>query len=171
MRMRVLPYLVAALLGVGAAALVACGSDRQGLIPSSNAERLSSALSAVDRAVDDGDCDAAGRALTRARGALVSLPESVNDRLVARLREGIENLEQVAPERCSQQDTQTETVPTTTETTPPETTATETTDTETTDTETTDTETTPPETQPTATTTEPAPPADTSGGVSPEGDG
>jgi hypothetical protein len=170
MRMRLLPYLVAALLGVGAAALVACGSDRQGLIPSSNAERLSSALSAVDRAVDDGDCDAAGRALTRARGALVSLPESVNDRLVARLREGIENLEQVAPERCSEQDTQTETVPTTTETTP-DTTATETTATETTATETTATETTATETQPTATTTEPAPPADTSGGVSPEGDG
>lgn len=174
MRMRVLPYLVAGLLGVGAAMLVACGEQRADLIPAGSAENLSSALGDVQRAVDDGDCDAAARALTRARGALVNLPESVNDRLAARLQEGIDNLEQVAPDECAQQETQTDTVPTTTQTTQTETTPSETTQTETT-TDTTPTDTTPSE--PTATGTEPttpaepAPPADTSGGVSPGAEG
>jgi hypothetical protein len=170
MRMRLLPYLVAGLLGVGAAALVACGEQRGDLIPAASAENLSSALDDVQRAVDDGDCDAAARGLSQARGALVNLPESVNDRLAARLEEGIRNLEQIVPERCAEQETQTETVPTTTEPTQTETTTTEPTQTETTTTEPTQpdttTEPTPTDTEPT-TPTEPAPPADTSGGVSP----
>ena len=173
MRMRLVPYLAAAALGVAAAAFVACGGDRSDLIPAANANDLSSALSRVERAVDDGDCDATQQALSRARGALVNLPESVDDRLVARLERGVENLEQIAPEECTQQETQTTTVPTTTETAPTETTPTETTATETTTTttptDTTTTDTTPTETQPTTTTTNPAPPADTSGGVSPDG--
>ena len=175
MRMRLLPYLVAGLLGVGAAVLVACGGEQRGdLIPAGSAENLSSALDDVQQAVSDGDCEAADRALSQARGALVNLPESVNDRLAARLQEGIRNLEQVAPERCAEQETQTETVPTTTEPTQTETTTTEPTQTETTTTEPTQTDTTtepaPTDTEPT-TPAEPAPPADTSGGVSPEGEG
>jgi outer membrane biosynthesis protein TonB len=172
--MRVLPYLVAGLLGVGAAVLVACGEQRADLIPAGSAENLSSALGDVQRAVDDGDCDAAARALTRARGALVNLPESVNDRLAARLQEGIDNLEQVAPEQCAQQETQTTTVPTQTEETEPETTTTEPTEPDTTTTEPTEPDTTtdptPTATEPT-TPAEPAPPADTSGGVSPGAEG
>jgi hypothetical protein len=175
MRMSALQLFVAALLGVGAAVLVACGGDRSDLIPASSAERLNSALGQVEEAVDSGDCDAAGRALSRARGALVNLPESVDDRLVARLERGIDNLERIAPEECAEQETQTDTVPTITETTQtetptPETTAPETTPTDTTETAPTDTTET--GTQPTTTTpTEPAPPADTSGGVSPDGTG
>ena len=169
MRMRLLPYLVAGLLGVGTAALVACGEQRGDLIPGGNAEDLTSALDDVQQAVDDGDCDAAARALSQARGALVNLPESVNDRLAARLEEGIRNLEQIAPERCAEQETQTETVPTTSEPTQTETTPTEPTEPDTTTTEPTQTDTTteptPTDTEPT--TAEPAPPADTSGGVSP----
>jgi hypothetical protein len=165
MSMRVLPFVLAALLGVAAAGLVACGgsaSDRRDLIPERSADRLKSALSDVRSAVDDGNCEAAARAVSRARGILVNLPSAVDDRLVARLRRGLDNLDQVAPRECEQQDTQTQTQETTTttapETTPEETATTETTptDTDTTPTDTTTTETAPPDT----TTTEP-PPAET----------
>jgi hypothetical protein len=171
--MRLLPYLAAAVLGVASAGFAACGAgDRSDLIPASNAGDLRSALSDVESSVDSGDCEAAQAALSRARGALVNLPDSVDDRLVARLERGVENLEQIAPEECEQQQTQTTTAPTTTETTPTETAPTETTETETTPTDTTPTDTTttttPTDTQPTTTTTTPAPPADTSGGVQPD---
>jgi hypothetical protein len=175
MSMRVMPFVLAALLGAAAAGLVACGSgggDRSDLIPQRSADRLKSALSDVRSAVDDGDCDQAEQAVTRARGVLVNLPSAVSDRLVARLQEGIDNLAEVAPRECEQQDTQTETQTTTTapETTPEETTTTETTppeETTTTETTTTGTTTTaPPDTTTSAppdTTTTP-PPADPSGG-------
>jgi hypothetical protein len=181
MSMRVLPFVLAALLGVAAAGLVACGgsaSDRRDLIPERSADRLKSALSDVRSAVDDGNCEAAARAVTRARGVLVNLPSAVDDRLVARLRRGLDNLEEVAPRECEQQDTQTQTQETTTttapETTPEQTTTTETTPSEdtTTTTDTTTTETEPPDTTttepapPEPTTTEPEPPAsDPSGGT------
>jgi hypothetical protein len=176
--MRAIPFVLAAVLGVAAAALVSCGGtpSRRDLIPSGSADRMKSALSDVRSAVDSGDCAGAARALTRARGALVSLPSSVDDRLVARLRQGISRLEALAPRQCAQQDTQTTTVQTT-ETTTPETTTTQTQTTDTTPTTTTTT-TTPTDTTPTATTTTPpttttttpapdtaAPPADTTGGA------
>ena len=174
MRMRAIPFVLAAVLGVAAAALVSCGgtASRRDLIPPGSADRMKSALSDVRSAVDSGDCAGAARALTRARGALVSLPSSVDDRLVARLRQGISRLQTLAPRQCAQQDTQTATVQTT-ETTTPETTTTQTPTTDTTPTtstttptDTTPTATTPP---PTTTTTPPpdtaAPPADTTGGA------
>jgi hypothetical protein len=177
-RMRAaLPFLLAAVLGVATAPLAACGSgggDRRDLIPPRSADRLKSALSDVRQAVDDGDCDTAARAVARARGRLVLLPRSVDDRLVARLRQGIDNLDQVAQRQCQEQ--QTTTTETTTETTTPETTPEETATTETsttsttptTPTETTTTPTTP--TTDTGATTPPestptAPPADTTGGT------
>jgi hypothetical protein len=172
--MRAIPFVLAAVLGVAAAALVSCGGtpSRRDLIPSGSADRMKSALSDVRSAVDSGDCAGAARALTRARGALVSLPSSVDDRLVARLRQGISRLEALAPRQCAQQDTQTTTVQTT-ETTTPETTTTQTPTTDTTPTTatTTPTDTTPTATTPpTTTTTTPAPdtaapPADTTGGA------
>src|SRR5215218_1489591 len=174
MSMRVLPFVLAALLGVAAAGLVACGSsgsDRQELIPERSADRLKSALSDVRSAVADGNCDQARRAVSRARGVLVNLPSAVNDDLVTRLRQGLDNLEQVAPRECEQQDTQTETQETTT-TTAPETTPEETTTTDTTPSETTPPDTTttaPPDTTPTDEApppdTTPAEPADPSGGT------
>jgi len=176
-RMRAaLPYLLAAVLGVGCGVLAACGGsggDRSALIPQRSADRLKSALSDVRSAVDDGNCQAAARAIVRARGILVNLPQAVDDRLVARLREGIDNLQQIAPQQCQQdttpaQSTTTET--TTAPTTPTDTTPTDTTPTDTTPTGTTTTTTTPTTTStttttaPTTTTTTP-PPASTSGGT------
>lgn len=171
MRMRVAPFVVAALLGVATASLVACGStDRSKLIPKSSANRLKSALAEVKTGVDAGNCAAAARGLTRARSALVRLPSSVDSRLVSRLREGLSRLEQLAPRECAGQQTQTTTVPTT-ETTTPATTPTHTTTTETTQSDTTPTQTTtttPPATTTTAPptpTTTTTPPAATTGGA------
>jgi hypothetical protein len=173
-----LPFLLAAVLGVTSAALVACGSsggDRSDLIPQRSASRLKSALSDVESAVDQGNCDAAERAVARARGVLVNLPRSVDDRLVARLRDGLDNLQQIAPDECGRQDTtSTETTTQTTtptDTTPTDTTPTDTTPTDTTPTGTTSTGTTPTTTTGTTTTAPPstttAPPAsgDTTGGT------
>jgi hypothetical protein len=176
-RMRAaLPFLLAAVLGVACAGLVACGSsasDRRDLIPQRSAERLKSALADVQSAVDDGDCDAAESAVARARGVLVNLPRAVDDRLVARLREGIDNLQKIAPDECQGQTT-TSTETTTQTTTPTETTPSDTTPTDTTPTETTTTDTTPTETTttttgtttaPPTTTTTPPPAGDTTGGT------
>ena len=176
MRMRVaLPYLLAAVLGVGCGVLAACGGgggDRSALIPKRSAVRLKSALSDVQSAVDAGSCQAAARAIVRARGILVNLPQAVDNRLVARLRRGIDNLQQIAPQECQQQDTtstpstttQTTTQTTPTDTTPTDTTPTDTTPTDTTPTSTTTSTSTTTTTAPTTTTTTP-PPADTSGGT------
>jgi cell division septation protein DedD len=173
-RMRTaLPFLLALVLGVAAAALVACGSSgssRRQFIPDRSAQRMSDALGDVRSAVDAGDCTKAEQALARARGVLVNLPSSVSDRLVARLRQGLDNLETIAPDECAKNRAQTQTQ--TTETTPPVTTATETTPTTTTSTTpTTTTSTTPTtttSTTPTTTTTPPTTtttPADASGGA------
>jgi hypothetical protein len=170
-----LPFLLAAVLGVSSAALVACGSggdDRSDLIPQRSASRLNSALSDVESAVESGNCDAAERAVARARGVLVNLPRAVDDRLVARLREGLDNLQQIAPDECQQQQDTTPTETTTQTTTPTETTPTDTTPTDTTPTDTTPTDTTPTDTTTTTTGTTTAPPAtpppatgDTTGGA------
>jgi hypothetical protein len=170
MSMRVMPFVLAALLGVAAAGLVACGSsggDRRDLIPVRSADRLKSALSDVRSAVEDGECDKARRAISRARGILVNLPSAVDDDLVTRLRQGLDNLEDVAPREC-EQSTQTQTQDTTT-TTAPETTPEDTTPTDTAPPDTTTTDTAPPDTTTTDTappdTTTTEPPADPSGGT------
>ncbi len=169
-----LPLLLALVLGVCTAVLAACGSssdDRKQFIPPRSAARLSNALSDVRSAVADGNCETAARAIARARGVLVNLPSAVDDRLVSRLRQGINNLEKVAPEECQKNQDTTSTETTTETTTPTETNTTPTTattDTTTTPTATTDTTTTP--TTTTGTTTVPpatttTAPADTSGGT------
>jgi hypothetical protein len=168
-----LPFLLALVLGVSAAVLVACGSsasDRKKLIPPRSADRLKTALSDVRSAVDSGNCTSAERAITRARGVLVNLPSAVDAQLVARLRQGIDNLQKIAPSECKQHQT-TSTATTTQTTTPATTPTTATTDTTTTPTTpttaTTDTTTTP--TTGTTTTTPPATtttaPANPSGGA------
>jgi hypothetical protein len=170
-----LPLLLALVLGVCTAVLAACGSssdDRKQFIPQRSAARLSNALSDVRSAVADGNCDTAARAITRARGVLVNLPSAVDDRLVSRLRQGINNLERVAPDECQKNQGTTSTETTTETTTPTETNTTPTTattdttttpTTATTDTTTTPTTTTGTTTTPPATTT--TAPADTSGGT------
>ena len=165
-----LPYLLAAVLGVSAAALAACGSsasDRKQLIPPRSADRLKTALSDVRSAVDSGNCDSAERAVARARGVLVNLPRAVDDRLVARLRQGLDNLQQIAPGECRSTSDTTPAQTTTTTPATPTTATTDTTTTPTTSTSTTTTTTTP--TTGTTTTTPPATtttaPADTTGGT------
>jgi len=157
-----LPFLLAAVLGVATAALAACGGsgDRSDLIPPRSADRLTSALADVRQAVDDHQCDAAEQAIARARGVLVNLPRAVDDRLVARLRDGLDNLQKIAPQQCQEQTT-TSTQTTTQDTTPTATTPTDTTPTDTTSTDTTPTDTTPTTTTPTTGTTTTPPPTTT----------
>jgi hypothetical protein len=171
-RMRAaLPFLLALVLGVAAAALVACGSStssRRQLIPQTSAQRLKNALDDARRAVADGNCTAAARALARARGVLVNLPSSVDAQLVDRLRQGLDNLQRIAPRQCRDQQTTTQ-APATTETTTPETTPTETTPTTPTDTTPTSTTTTPTTTTTTGTTTTTPPPTTTTTPANPTG--
>jgi hypothetical protein len=173
-----LPYVLALVLGVSTGLLAACGSsssDRKQFIPQRSADRLSSALSDVRSAVADGDCEQAQRAIARAKGVLVNMSPAVSDRLRTRLRQGVENLQKIAPDECRQN--QTTSTETTTETTTPETTTstpttatTDTTTTPTTSTSTTDTTATPTTTGTGTTTTAPpatttTAPADPSGGT------
>jgi hypothetical protein len=150
--MRALPLLLALLLGGATAFVVSCGSDRSGLIPASDAGTLTSALDQVASATKAGECVRAGQALSRAQGAVIRLPSSVDPRLKTRLQSGIDNLRKRVPVDCQQ----------TTSTEAPTTTQAPDTQTETTQTETapSDTTTTPPDTISTPTT-----PGDTSGGV------
>jgi hypothetical protein len=128
MRMRTLLRLVpAALLGVGAAVLVACGSSGKGLIPTAYAGPLQSDFQAVVRAAQEGngDCSATDAQIRKTERDLHALPASVDGGLRGRLEEGVENLAARARVLCSQpleQTTTTATTPTTT--TPPPATAT-----------------------------------------------
>ena len=145
MRMRLLPSLVALILGAATAFLVACGDD--GRIPASDASRVDNALDEVAADFRAGKCQAAEQAVARARGALLNLPDSVDARLRARLRSGVAKLSERVPATCGQAQTQTqETQTQTQETQSTESTQTQTTDTSTTDTSTTDTGTQPPDT-------------------------
>jgi hypothetical protein len=146
MRMRILPSLVALVLGVATAFLVACGGD--GRIPASDASRVDNALDDVAANFRAGRCQAAEQAVARARGALLNLPPSVAARLRDRLRAGVANLGERVPATCGQAQTQ--------ETQTQQTQSTESTETTTTDTSTTDTSTTEtgtPSTKSTGTTT------------------
>jgi hypothetical protein len=160
---RALPLLVAALLGVGAAFLVAC-NDRNGLIPTGDAARINSDLSAVSSAVAAGNCDAAGVAATRVRGDIVRLPGTVDSALVDRLNQGAGALSARVPAQCTQTQPQSTTTTGTTDTTQTDTTTTDTTTTDTTTTDTTTTGTTPTDTTTTGTT-----PTDTTTTTTPTG--
>jgi hypothetical protein len=143
MRLRLLPALLALVLGAATALLVACGGD--GRIPASDASSLKSALNQVSVDYRAGHCAAAERAVAKAQNELLQLPDSVNADLRARLQAGIRNLGERVPATCDQTQTQTQqTQPdtTTTDTSPTESTQSETTTTETTTTDTTGTDTT-----------------------------
>lgn len=147
--------LAAALLGVAAAALVACGSSGTGLIPAASAGPLQSDFEAVSQAAQsgNGNCLTTESALGKTDQDFLSLPASVDAGLRKRLREGIANLRKVALAMCAQ----------------PSATATTTTTTPTTTTQTTTTSTTPTTTTPTSTgtTTTPTttPPPNSGGGT------
>ncbi len=123
MKMRNLLRLIpAALLGVGAAVLVACGSSGKGLIPTAYAGPLQGDFQAVVRAAQEGggDCSATEAQIHKTENDLHKLPASVDGGLRGRLEEGVENLAARARVLCSQPPTQTATTATTpTTTTPP----------------------------------------------------
>lgn len=150
---RILPHLIAALLGVGAALLAACGAGSEAGIPAATASDLKSQITDVREAVESGRCSDVPGQLRQVDEGIDDLPPSTDDNLVNNLRDGANKLLDLAREECDTTPTET----TTTETKPTETTTTETTPTETTTQPTETTATTPTQTTPPPTTTQPAP--------------
>jgi hypothetical protein len=170
---RTLPYVLALLLGVGAALLAACGETTRGGIAAADASDLKSELEDVRERVADGRCEELAGQLRQVNTRIDDLPRSVDERLVKALRDGAGRLQRTAVEDCNANSvpTETEPAPTVTETPPAETTTTET------QTAPPDTTTTPPETTtappPTQTDVpvpppEPPPPVTPDGGTPPE---
>lgn len=130
---RLLPHLLAALLGVGAALVAACGSGTTGGIPSANAGDLKSQIVDVRQAVEDGRCSDVPGQLRQVDDGIDDLPSSTDEQLVTNLRDGADTLRRLAAEECEAptETTETETTPvetqTTQETTPTQTTPAETT--------------------------------------------
>jgi hypothetical protein len=153
--MRVLiRFLIAAALGLGAAALVSCGSSGGGLIPLASAGPLRSDFERVVRAAQagNGDCKATTQALERTERDFHSLPTSIDTGLHSRLSEGIKNLRSQALALCEQPLANTSTATTATTTKSIQTTPTNTT--QTTPTTTTNTQSTPTDTTGTQTSTQ-----------------
>ena len=148
---RILPHLLAALLGAGAALLAACGSGTTGGIPEANAGDLKSQIVDVRQAVDDGRCSDVAGQLRQVDEGIDDLPPSTDEQLVTNLRDGADTLRRLATDECQPQTETTETQTTETQTVEEEPTPTET------QTQTTE-EPTPTETAPTPTTQEPPPP-------------
>jgi hypothetical protein len=119
-----LRLLLAGLLGMGAAALVACGSSGSGLIPFRNAGPLEADFQAIAQAAQEGggSCTATEAAIQKAEHDLHVLPSTVDGGLRGRLEEGISSLSARARELCAQASTTTPASTSTTRTTPPATT-------------------------------------------------
>jgi hypothetical protein len=148
-------FPLAFLLGVAAAALVACGGSNKKLLPAVSADRLKNDLADVSQALSQQDCAAANSAVQRLQADLQRVPGTVDRRLRQRLNEGATRLAGRVPSDCkAAPQTTTTTVPTTTTTT---TTTTPTTTTPTTSTPTSTT------TTPTSTTTTPTTDTTTTG--------
>lgn len=157
---RLLPFLLALVLGAGAAiGLAACGSS-DALIPSSDAAKLERQLASLQRSVDGGECDAADAAVAELTNAVANLPKSVDTKLRDSLHRGVANLAVRAPQACLNVDSVTITTPAVTTPVVPDTTPTEPTPPPTTP-----TEPTPPPTTP----TEPTPPEPTTPAPDPSG--
>jgi hypothetical protein len=153
-RGQLLRAILAALLGLAAALLVACGTSTKGLIPAADSGPLQSDFETVQQAAENGDgsCTTTEAALAKTGEDFAALPSTVDAGLRNNLRQGISNLRARALEQCAQALTQTNT-----STTTPKTTTTDTTTTSTTPPPTT-TNTTTTETPPTTTTTPPTTP-------------
>jgi len=154
---RLLPPLLALVLGLLAAFATSCGSDDNDkkLIPASRAENIREELDKIGERVERGECDALRFAFDRLAREVEGLPRTVDRRLRTRLAEGVAHLQGIAPEECQSNEPETtpETTPETEPETEPETVPPETTP-ETVPPETTP-ETVPPETVPPETTTVP----------------
>ncbi len=156
--------LSAAVLGVGAAVLVSCGSSGAGLIPAQSAGPLLRDFQAVEAAAKagDGDCTGTEAALRTTENDYHTLPSSVDAGLRARLEEGISDLHARALALCAQPLAQTTTTGESTSTTKAAAPPTATTETPTTTGEQTSTTGTGASTTPSATT-----PSGTEGGTAP----
>jgi hypothetical protein len=101
---RVIRFLSAALLGVGAAVLVSCGGSGKGLIPAQNAGPLQSDFDAVAQAAQagDGNCAATATAIRKTEQDFRALPATVDPGLHSRLSDGIDNLRARALALCAQ---------------------------------------------------------------------
>ena len=122
---RLLPALLALLLGVGAALLVACGGGTKGGLPAASAGDLKSEFEDIQQAVDDGRCDDVPGQLRQVDERIDELPGTVDERLQQRLRDASEGLHGLAADECNDREATT-TTPTQTQTTetqeaPPET--------------------------------------------------
>jgi hypothetical protein len=93
--------LLAALLGVGAAGLLACGGSTKGGIPASRAGDLKDRLQAVRDAVADGKCDRADTELAKLRLDVERVPASVRRALRERLNDGVRALDREVPDDCA----------------------------------------------------------------------
>ncbi len=154
---KLIPVLLAGLIGVAAAGVVACGEEKRGeLLSPTEAQQLIDDLDRIQARFDSDDCEGAKSALTAAEVDANSLSAKVDDTLKERINDGLKRLRSLLDDQCEAITTTTDTTPTITETTTTTTTPTETTDTTTTG------------TTDTGTTIEPEPPPDDgSGGVEP----
>jgi hypothetical protein len=152
---------LASALGVGAALLVACGSNSSALIPAASAGPLQSDFEAVASSVAAGDCPDTRTEVQKTQADLAALPGTINPQLLQTLTTGVQTLAARAGTECKQNagaaTTTTGQDTTTTQTEPTTTTDTQTTPTNT-DTEPVDTNTAPVDTntEPTDTNTQPA---------------
>ncbi|HWI07815.1 MAG TPA: hypothetical protein VNT54_09900, partial [Solirubrobacteraceae bacterium] len=80
---QMLPHVLAALLGVGAALLAACGSGTTAGIPKADAADLKSQIVDVRQAVDDGRCSDVPGQLRQVDEGIDDLPPSVDEQLVS----------------------------------------------------------------------------------------
>ena len=109
-----LPYLLAAVLGVGAALLAACGASTSGGVPQGDASVLKGQLEDVRQRVADGQCSGLSAQLRDVDSAIDGLPRSVDARLVSALRRGSDRLQRTAIADCNLNNTPTQTETTTT---------------------------------------------------------
>jgi len=163
---RTFPLLTVVIAVAVLSGAAGCGNSDK-LLPADQASTLDTALQQVADATGAGDCQQAQDALQNAQQAYAKLPASVDARLTARLKQGLQQLVVTVGPQCKAIAEQAKPVTTTTATTPGTTTAptmtttNSTTTTTTQPTTTTTNSTTTTTTQPTTTSTGP------NGGVSP----
>lgn len=111
--------LAAATLGLCSALLVACGDDREGLIPPADAAAMNDALDRAEQELEAEECRRAQEAVADASERAADLPVTVDAELRAELNDGMAHVaDRVRLECQRQQTTTTPTTPTVTETVP-----------------------------------------------------
>ena len=115
---RWLPYVVAALLGTGAAVLAACSDAPESGIAAGEASSLKSQIEDIQQRVDDARCQALFDQLRQVDTRVDRLPSSVDAQLRQRLRDGSDNLRDAARRECEKNREAKKTETTTTETAP-----------------------------------------------------